>query len=151
MMPFTQSGGCQCGAIRYEITAPPITIYTCHCTDCQRQSGSAHGMAAVIAGAHFHIRTGTPKRFVRKTGPAKTMDCWFCGNCGTRLYHVPGGASYPNRNIKPGTLDDTSWLTPETHFWTRSAQRWVVIPAGAVCHETQPEALAWVPDKIEPA
>jgi hypothetical protein len=51
------------------------------------------------------------------------MECWFCPNCGTRLYHVPGGAAYPNRNIKPGTLDDTAWLTPTIHFWTRSAQK----------------------------
>jgi hypothetical protein len=46
--------------------------------------------------------------FARRTSPLKTMECWFCPDCGTRLYHVPGGAAYPNRNIKPGTLDDTS-------------------------------------------
>ena len=144
-MGFLQTGGCQCGAIRYEVTAPPIAVYTCHCTECQRQSGSAFAMAAVIAGEHFRISRGTPKMFLRKTSPTKAMECWFCPDCGTRLYHVPGGASYPNRNIKPGTLDDASWLTPQTHFWTRSAQRWVVLQEGAVCHETQPDALAWVP------
>jgi hypothetical protein len=58
---------------------------------------------------------------------------------------VPGGASYPNRNIKPGTLDDTSWLTPATHFWTRSAQHWVEIPESATAHDTQPDTLSWVP------
>jgi len=49
-------------------------------------------------------------------------ECWFCADCGTRLYHVRRGA-YPNRNIKPGTLDDTVAL-PTNSFWTRSAQPW---------------------------
>jgi hypothetical protein len=78
-------------------------------------------MGAVIPQEHFRITKGSPKMFARKTSPSKTMECWFCPDCGTRLYHVPGGATYPNRNIKPGTLDDTSWLIPTTHFWTRNA------------------------------
>jgi hypothetical protein len=142
-MRFPQSGGCQCGAVRYEITGSPVTVYACHCTECQTQSGSAFAMAAVIPGQHFHITKGSPKMFPRKTSPTKIMECWFCGDCGTRLYHVPGGAAYPNRNIKPGTLDDASWLVPTTHFWTRSAQNWMVIPDNAERHETQPESLSW--------
>ena len=87
-------------------------------------------MGAVIPQEHFRITKGSPKMFAREISPSKTMECWFCPDCGTRLYHVPGGAAYPNRNIKPGTLDDTSWLVPTIHFWTRSAQEWVVIPEG---------------------
>lgn len=144
-MGFPQTGGCQCGAVRYEITGPPTTVYACHCTECQRQSGSAFAMAAVIPQAHFRVTRGSPAMFARPTGPAKVMECWFCADCGTRLYHMPGGAAYPNRNVKPGTLDDTSWLVPTTHFWTRSAQKWVVIPDDALRHDTQPDVLAWVP------
>ena len=145
-MNFPQSGGCQCGAVRYEVAGPPTTVYACHCTACQAQSGSAFAMAAVIPQAQFRITAGEPKMFARRTSPTKVMECWFCGACGTRLYHVPGGAAaYPNRNIKPGTLDDTSWLVPTTHFWTRSAQKWMVFPDGAVLHETQPDSLSWVP------
>ena len=144
-MRFPQLGGCQCGAVRYEITAAPAVVYACHCTDCQTQSGSAFAMAAVIPQAHFRITKGTPKMFARQTRPTKATESWFCGDCGTRLYHVPGGAAYPNRNIKPGTLDDTSWLKATTHFWTRSKQPWVVIPDDAPCYQTQPDALAWVP------
>ena len=60
---------------------------------------------------------------------------------------MPGGAAYPNRNLKPGTLDDASWLVPTIHFWTRSAQKWVEIPEGVTCYETQPETLAWTAPK----
>lgn len=104
-------------------------------------------MAAVIPQEHFRITKGEPKMFARRTSPVKTMECWFCPDCGTRLYHVPGGAAYPNRNVKPGTLDDTSWLTPTIYFWTRSAQKWVHIPDGATRYETQPDTLAWVTPK----
>jgi hypothetical protein len=142
-MMFPQSGGCQCGAVRYEISGPPRVVYACHCTECQRQSGAAFAMAAVIPQEHFRILRGAPKMFVRRTSPTKTMECWFCAACGTRLYHRPGGADYPNYNIKPGTLDDTSWLGPTIHFWTRSAQPWVVIPEGATSYETQPPTLGW--------
>jgi hypothetical protein len=146
-MSFPQSGGCQCGAIRYEITGPPAVVYACHCTECQRQSGSAFAMAAVIPQQHFRITKGSAKMFARKTSPSKTMECWFCPDCGTRLYHVPSGATYANRNIKPGTLDDRSWLVPTIHFWTRSAQEWVVLPEGATRYDTQPETLGWYAPK----
>jgi hypothetical protein len=143
---FPQSGGCQCGAVRYEITRPPRVVYTCHCTECQTQSGSAFAMAAVIPQENFRITQGHPKMYVRQTSPTKAMECWFCAECGTRLYHVPGGAAaYPNCNIKPGTLDDSSWLVPTVHFWTRSAQPWVTFPQGVTCYETQPPTLGWVP------
>jgi hypothetical protein len=147
-MNFPQSGGCQCGAVRYEVTGPPVMVYTCHCTECQKQSGSAFAMAAVIPGESFHVTKGTPKMFARQTATGKVMECWFCSDCGTRLWHRPGGSAYPNRNVKPGTLDDTSWLAPSIHFWTRSAQKWVVIPEDAVRYETQPDTLAWVPPAI---
>jgi hypothetical protein len=142
---FPQSGGCQCGAVRYEVTGPPRSVYACHCTECQTQSGSAFAMAAVIPQENFRITRGTPKMFRRPSVSGKTMECWFCPDCGTRLYHMPGGADYPNRNIKPGTLDDSSWLAPTIHFWTRSAQPWFAFPDGVTCYETQPERLGWVP------
>jgi hypothetical protein len=99
-MTFPQGGGCQCGSIRYEISGPPTVVYACHCTECQRQSGAAFAMAAVIPQERFSITKGEPKLFARRTSLVKTMECWFCPDCGTRLYHVPGGAAYPNRNIK---------------------------------------------------
>jgi hypothetical protein len=102
-------------------------------------------MAAVIPQEHFRLTKGAPRMFARQTGPAKVMECWFCQDCGTRLYHMPGGAAYPNRNIKPGTLDDSSWVVPTHHFWTRGARQWVVIPEHATRHETQPDTLGWDP------
>jgi len=73
-------------------------------------------MAAVIPKEHFRVTKGAPAMFSSPDGPAKVMECWFCSACGTRLYHVPGGAAYPNRNVKPGTLDDHIVAGPDNPF-----------------------------------
>jgi len=146
-MSFPRFGGCQCGAVRYKIAGPPVTVYACHCTECQTQSGSAFAMAAVIPKESFRFTKGSPARWTRQIGPDRKTDCWFCAACGTRVVHVPGGEASPIRNVKPGTLDDTSWLAPAIHYWTRSAQKWVAIPGDATRHETQPETLSWMAPK----
>jgi len=136
--PFT--GGCQCGAIRYEITAKPLTLYACHCTDCQKQSASAFGMTFRIQSDALKIIAGKPKEWhtVADSGNAKVAH--FCGDCGTRLYNAP--ARHPGAlSIKAGTLDDTSWLQPVGSVWTRSAQPWVAIPPSPLNHETQPDSM----------
>jgi hypothetical protein len=142
-MGFLKVGGCQCGEVRYAITCEPTVIYACHCTECQRQSGSAFAMTAVIPAEHFALTQGTPKSFRRTGDSGRTMECWFCPTCGTRLYHAPANLAQ-NVNIKPGTLDDTSWVVPNAHMWTRSAQSWVTIPDGVMTCDTQPVDRSWL-------
>ncbi|HVC59895.1 MAG TPA: GFA family protein [Acetobacteraceae bacterium] len=142
-MRFPQSGGCQCGAVRYEITAAPTVVYVCHCRECQRQSGAAFAMAAVMPREQFRITRGEAVNSPRTGDSGRTMLCWFCGACGTRLYHSPAGLAQ-NCNLKPGTLDDTTWLRPSVHVWTRSRQPWVQIPPDATSFETQPEDRSWL-------
>ena len=146
-MAFHQTGGCQCGMVRYEITARPRAVYCCHCTVCQTQSGAAFGMAAVMRKEHLRITQGEPRSFLRVTPTGRTNTCWFYPDCGTRLYNDPGGdLGQENRNLKPGTLDDTTWLRPTAHFWTRSAQPWVAIPEDALRYEGTPMDRRWLPD-----
>ncbi len=136
--PYT--GGCQCGAVRYEITAKPLTLYACHCTDCQKQSASAFGMTFRIKGESLEITKGTTREWhtVADSGNAKVAH--FCGDCGTRLYNAP--ARHPGAlSIKAGTLDDTSWLQPVGSVWTRSAQPWVAVPPSPLNHGTQPDSM----------
>ncbi len=145
-----RAGGCQCGAIRYEIAGAPTVVYTCHCRECQRQSGSAFAMAMVVPRDRFRITRGTPKSFARTAESGRRVVGWFCPDCGTRLYHTPGELGQ-NCNVKPGTLDDTSWLRPSVHCWTRSRQPWVVLAADAATYETQPEDRSWLlPPTTEP-
>lgn len=142
-MISTRTGGCQCGGVRYEFSGEPTVIYACHCHECQRQSGSAFAMAMVVQRERFRITKGEPSSFERKAESGRILLGWFCPICGTRLYHTPGQLAQ-NCNIKPGTLDNTSWLCPAVHVWTRSKQPWVEIPEGAVVFETQPEDRSWL-------
>ena len=131
-MESTKEGGCQCGEVRYRIEGDVLDLAVCHCTECQRQSGSAFGMSMLVARQSFHLLSGEPKTFTVTCDSGRRKICAFCANCGTRIYHqvVEGLVS-----IKAGTLDDTSSLEPTAHYWTKRKQRWVEIPAGISCVE----------------
>jgi hypothetical protein len=94
--------------------------------ECQRQSGSAFGMSLAVATAAFTLRSGDLKTFDVKCDSGRIKTCAFCPECGTRIYHqTENGMS-----LKAGTLDDTSWLKPDAHYWTKRKQSWVVVPEG---------------------
>lgn len=111
-------------------------LVACHCKECQRQSGSAFGMSLIVPASGFTAE-GTLKRFERSSETGNTMHCYFCPDCGTRIYHQPAHAT-ERVNIKAGTLDDTSWLAPVLHTWLRSKQPWTPIKEGVPVHPTQP-------------
>jgi hypothetical protein len=133
------TGGCSCGAIRYEIASFPLLLYSCNCTDCQTRSGSAFALNMPVATSGFHIVQGEPKAWRHVSPSGVPVVSWFCGDCSTRLYGERAGRA-ESVNVRAGTLDDTSWLVPVGHFFTRSesAQGWVQPVAGATCFETQP-------------
>ena len=133
--PYT--GGCQCGKIRYEITGTPKALVVCHCTDCQRQSGSAFGMTLPVNEADFRLTQGEVKTFASQSDAGRGKLGAFCPECGTRIYHKPEWRK-GTVSVKPGTLDDTSWLKPEIHLWTSSRQRWVRVPEDVKAFEKQP-------------
>jgi hypothetical protein len=140
-LPMT--GGCACGAIRYEIASFPLLAYTCNCTDCQTRSGSAFALNMPVASGGFRIVQGEPKAWHSISPKGVPVVSRFCGDCGTRLYGERAGR-LDIVNVRAGTLDDTSWLVPVAHFFTRSAsaQAWVRPAAGASCFETQPDGWA---------
>ena len=131
------TGGCQCGDVRYELTGPPRALVVCHCTDCQRQSGAAFGMTLVVGEEDFQIIKGVVKDYASKAASGRAKLGAFCPKCGTRIYHKPEWRR-GTVSVKPGTLDDTSWLRPDMHIWTASKQPWVAIPEGVKAYERQP-------------
>jgi hypothetical protein len=142
-LPLT--GGCICGAARYEITQEPIRVYTCHCTDCQRATASAFSIGVAVPGEAFRL-TGKELQpapgGVTDGGRVKTR--WVCPDCGICLCGgVKIGTEPPGyaRIVRGGTLDDTSWLKPTIHFYTRNKQPWVILPQGATIYETQPNRV----------
>jgi hypothetical protein len=139
VLPLT--GGCSCGAIRYRITSFPLLLYSCNCTCCQRASGSAFALNMPVLTRDFQILQGEPKGWHRSSPSGVAATSRFCGECGSRLYGERAGRA-EIVNVRAGTLDDTSWIVPAAHFFTRSAQPWVQFSVGASCYDTQPPDFA---------
>ena len=133
--PLPLTGGCQCGQLRYRVTAPPQTLYCCHCTECQVQSSSAFGMSLRVNANNVEL-TGRTGSYFRDEGNPLAVEGVFCPDCGTRVVHRGRGADTTS-SIKAGTLDDKSWLRPVGHIWTKSAQKWVVLDG--LVYDGQPD------------
>lgn len=135
-LPLT--GRCQCKSVTYTITAAPLAVYACHCTECQRQSGSAFSLSLLADRSAVAVEGGQPAVWERQHESGRVIDCVICAKCGSRLFHEPR-ANTKITIVKAGNLDDTSWLFPVGHIWTRSAQPWVAIPPdGANCDGQPP-------------
>ena len=134
-MPAPYTGGCQCGSVRYVLTAEPIRLVACHCKECQRQSGSAFGMSMLVKKDSLTV-TGLTKQFTRIAYSCNEVTGVFCPDCGVRIHHVLKSVQDVFA-LKPGTLDDTSWLRPEHFIWMKSAQGWVPVPNGITALEGQ--------------
>ncbi len=134
--PLPWSGGCQCGAVRYRVTAMPLTVYCCHCTECQRQSASAFGMSMRLPRAGLSIDWSAMKRRSRTARSGAVLDGHFCPDCGVRLVHAREGRDAVN--VKAGTLDDTAWIEPVGHIWTASAQPWIRFDPDMITFDGQP-------------
>jgi hypothetical protein len=138
---MTMTGGCQCGAVRYEVSGEPLPLIVCHCTDCQKQTSSAFGMTLPVAKRDFALLSGDLKVWRRLAESGREVACWFCPDCGVRVYHSSSlGPDY--WHLKPGTLDDTSRLRPVAQVWTRSAQPWLELGDELESYPAQPDDIA---------
>jgi len=134
-----RTGGCICGAVMYSIEGVPKRITICHCTWCQRRTGSAFGVEAVFDDSQISF-TGESLTSYRHISDesGRWLDQHFCSRCGSKLgltlEAVPG-----IRSISAGSMDDPQWLEQEQfasrHVFTRSARCWSDIPTDAECYE----------------
>src|SRR3954469_1257613 len=102
-----RTGGCLCGAVRYESEGDPIFSLQCHCRDCQRSSGTAFIAAMRVPASGFRITQGEPKRYVGKADSGNAITRAFCGECGSPLY-VQVATRPDIVGLRVGTLDDSS-------------------------------------------
>lgn len=123
------SGGCLCGAVRYECNAEPLGTVVCHCTHCQKVSGSAFSVNVLLPAANVTWSGTGLASFADKGESGKSISRKFCRNCGSSIA-AEATALPAAMIIKAGTLDDRSWLNPNTHIWTSSAQAWMRIEPG---------------------
>src|SRR6476660_10281479 len=100
---MTLTGGCQCGAVRYEVSAEPLEVYVCHCRECRRQSASAFGISVTVPAEAFVLTQGHLRSWSRPTDSGRVLECMFCADCGTRIRHTTLGEA--TISIKGGSLD----------------------------------------------
>ena len=118
----THTGGCACGAVRYEIAAEPIRGFYCQCRDCQRDTGSGHSAVAVFPSAAMRV-TGAATEHLRSADSGAHKRKVFCGTCGSPLYNKP--QSKPDMiGVYVGTLDDPSIFKPQIVMFASRAQSW---------------------------
>ncbi|GIK95968.1 MAG: hypothetical protein BroJett029_01770 [Alphaproteobacteria bacterium] len=132
------SGGCQCGAVRYDVTGPPLETYVCHCLECRKQSSSAFGISVIVRSADVRLLQGELRRWSRAADSGRTVDCFFCPRCGSRVWHGDkdrGGTV----SIKGGSLDLVVDLRHAVHIWTSRKLPGVLVPADVRQFPTEPD------------
>ena len=135
-------GSCQCQSVQYRLNGEPMMLYACHCTDCQKRTGSAFSMGIVALLGELDLE-GPLSTWTRTSDDGNTNTRYSCAECGNIIYGV---SSHSPELIKlqPGTLEQTKDLHIDAHIWTRSAQRWLTFNEGSLRYDTQPEELAQV-------
>lgn len=126
-MDDTRSGGCNCGAVRYTLSAPPLGVAACHCTSCRRQSGAAFSVNLLVRADSMAV-TGELARWTDEdTESGEPLFREFCGTCGSPIRSAPT-ATPKFLAVKAGTLDHPGDFAPSMHIWTASKLDWVSIP-----------------------
>ena len=119
-------GGCLCGNVRYSSDAEPVMTAVCHCSHCQTQTSSAFSILVAVPKGSLRIEGKSLRAYETQGESGQPIIRKFCPNCGSPV--VSDVAVTPDLEwIKAGTLDDTSWLQPQVHWWCDSAQPWVKI------------------------
>jgi hypothetical protein len=127
-------GGCACGRVRYRLSAPPMFVHCCHCRDCQRQTGSAFVLNAVIETDRIALDKGDLAPHPVPTDSGRPHRIFRCRGCGAALWSEYGGVE-KLRFVRVGTLDDPAALPPDVHIYTRSKLPWVSLPEGVPAFE----------------
>jgi hypothetical protein len=140
------TGGCACGAVRYRLASGPMFVNCCHCSDCQRQVGSAFVINAIIETDRIEV-AGELKAVRMPTDSGRVHDVYRCTACGTALWSDYGGR--PIRFVRATTLDERGALQPDAHIFTRSKLPWVQTPEDQPAFEVFYDlATQWSPEAL---
>jgi len=149
-MTFPLEGGCTCRAVRYRMLTEPLIVHACHCRWCQRQTGTAFALNALIETERVEILAGEPECLVTPSPSGKGQKIHRCPTCRIAVWSNYAGGGDKVRFIRVGTLDNPDVLPPDVHIFTMSKQPWVVIPPGARSfHEYYKSEEVWSPASLE--
>lgn len=134
-------GGCQCGAVRYEVEGTPLVVAHCHCQACQRGSGAGHSTGAMFPDDRFRL-TGRVAEFRYESDNGNQVARHFCPVCGSPVYGRNSGTT-GYVTVTLGTVDDSSGFDPQVTVFARNRNVWDHVDEGLVTFEAQPD---WKPE-----
>ena len=116
-------GRCHCGAIRYLAEVDPAHVTICHCTDCQRLSGTGYRIGVPAPAATFELE-GKPSTYVKTADSGNKRVHAFCADCGSPIYSSSTDPEPPTYSLRVGGLDERESLPPQKQIWRTSAMDW---------------------------
>ncbi len=127
---FHVEGGCACGAVRFRVTRAPLFVHCCHCTWCQRETGSAFAVNALVETRHVALSAGRPERIDTPTRSGRGQAILRCPDCRVALWSHYAGHGDAVAFVRVGTLDPPHGVAPTIHIYTETKQPWVALPDG---------------------
>jgi hypothetical protein len=145
----THSGGCACGAVRYRMECAPLFVNCCHCSWCQRETGSAFAVNAMIETSRVTLLQGAPLMVLTRSASGKGQKIVRCPHCQVALWsHYAGSGDFISF-VRVGTLDEPARLPPDAHIFTSTRLPWVTIPADTlVAVEFYDPRTAWTAESM---
>jgi hypothetical protein len=128
--PYPIEGGCTCRAVRYRMMTKPMFVHCCHCTWCQRETGAAFALNAMIEADRVELLQGEVEVVNTPSLSGKGQKISRCPNCRIAVWSNYSGAGDAVRFVRVGTLDEPGRFPPDIHIFTSTKQPWVVLPEG---------------------
>ena len=125
---FCAEGGCACGEVRYRLVRRPMFVNCCHCHWCQRETGAAFAVNAMVESAHITLLGATPEMVDTPSHSGNGQKIMRCRKCRVAVWSYYRTAGEAVSFIRVGTLDEPHRLPPDIHIYTDSKQPWVVLP-----------------------
>ena len=146
---MVMEGGCACGQVRYRLSGKPLVVNACHCTWCQRETGTVHALNAVYEFDHVEHLKAEPEIIDTPSASGKGQKIARCPRCRVALWSHYAGGGLRIAFVRVGTLDDPDALPPDVHIFTSTKQPWVVLPPGTpAVAEFYDRKQLWPPESL---
>lgn len=140
-------GGCTCGHVRYRLIGAPMIVHACHCTWCQRETGTVHALNAVYEADRVVHIAAEPEIVDTPSASGKGQKIARCPECKVAVWSNYPSAGPLARFVRVGTLDEPGRMPPDIHIFTSTKQPWVTLPPGAkAVPEFYNRADVWTPE-----
>jgi hypothetical protein len=118
-------GGCHCGYLTFEAEAEPAQTRICHCTDCQRLTGSPFRVSVPARQASFRLLSGKPAVYIKTGDSGGKREHGFCPQCGAPLYSASTGEEPKSYTVRVGSIRQSELFAPTQQIWCRSTLPWL--------------------------